>query len=105
MEQILELQTTTKITYDMHINSEFERLRAQSQQQLEIIKQHHQEILERETRVLREAKDDACRELTEVRKQLREVSWDTKVLELSNLYRGDINAVAVAFRSILVDKN
>lgn len=74
MEQILELQTTTKVTYDMHINKEFDRLRSESQQQLEVIKQHHQEVLDRETRVLREAKNEASRQVEELRKQLTQVN-------------------------------
>lgn len=82
MEQILELQTTTKVSYDLHINSEFERLRTESQQQLELIKQHHREVLERETRVLREAKDEACRQAEELRKQLAQVESSRQDLTL-----------------------
>jgi hypothetical protein len=82
MEQILELQTMTKVSYDLHINSEFERLRAESQQQLELIKQHHREVLERETRVLRETKDEACRQAEELRQQLTQVENTRQELTL-----------------------
>ena len=73
VHQILQNQTTARTAYEMQFNSEIERLRVESQQQLELIKQAHREVLDRETRLLRETKDEACKQLAEARKQLLQV--------------------------------